>query len=208
MGHRHACASLRERLEGPWSPIFFSFFLLGARRRRASGGLGRGVGWRRRSVFKKVSAHADGACRRRIPTAHADGATRRGGIEVGGVDRPTATWLHIGSISGSISASPTACPLRGYGRAGTQNDRLSGWSRYNVVRNRRGRPSDRSRCDASLRHLQIDAGPRRSPSARPEILKKKLRIVEVSARRAFRHLQIGPSRRHASPACADMSSTV
>ena len=26
---------------------------------------------------------------------------------------------------GSISASPTACPLRGYGRAGTQNDRLS-----------------------------------------------------------------------------------
>ena len=25
---------------------------------------------------------------------------------------------------GSISASPTACPLRGYGRAGTQNDRL------------------------------------------------------------------------------------
>ena len=24
-----------------------------------------------------------------------------------------------------ISASPTACPLRGYGRAGTQNDRLS-----------------------------------------------------------------------------------
>ena len=26
---------------------------------------------------------------------------------------------------GSISASPTACLLRGYGRAGTQNDRLS-----------------------------------------------------------------------------------
>ena len=26
---------------------------------------------------------------------------------------------------GSISASPTACPLRGYGRADTQNDRLS-----------------------------------------------------------------------------------
>ena len=26
---------------------------------------------------------------------------------------------------GSISASPTACPLHGYGRAGTQNDRLS-----------------------------------------------------------------------------------
>ena len=26
---------------------------------------------------------------------------------------------------GSISASPTACPLRGYGRAGTQNDPLS-----------------------------------------------------------------------------------
>ena len=25
---------------------------------------------------------------------------------------------------GTISASPTACPLRGYGRAGTQNDRL------------------------------------------------------------------------------------
>ena len=25
----------------------------------------------------------------------------------------------------AISASPTACPLRGYGRAGTQNDRLS-----------------------------------------------------------------------------------
>ena len=25
---------------------------------------------------------------------------------------------------GSTSASPTACPLRGYGRAGTQNDRL------------------------------------------------------------------------------------
>ena len=25
---------------------------------------------------------------------------------------------------GSISASPTACLLRGYGRAGTQNDRL------------------------------------------------------------------------------------
>ena len=24
----------------------------------------------------------------------------------------------------SISASPTACPLRGYGRAGTQSDRL------------------------------------------------------------------------------------
>ena len=27
---------------------------------------------------------------------------------------------------GSISASPTACLSRGYGRAGTQNDRLSG----------------------------------------------------------------------------------
>ena len=25
---------------------------------------------------------------------------------------------------GSTSASPTACPLRGYGRASTQNDRL------------------------------------------------------------------------------------
>ena len=33
--------------------------------------------------------------------------------------------IYIGSIYiGSISASPTACPLRGYGRAGTQNDRL------------------------------------------------------------------------------------
>ena len=29
--------------------------------------------------------------------------------------------IHIGSIS----ASPTPCPFRGYGRAGTQNDRLS-----------------------------------------------------------------------------------
>ena len=29
--------------------------------------------------------------------------------------------LFIGEF---ISASPTACPLRGYGRAGTQNDRL------------------------------------------------------------------------------------
>ena len=29
-------------------------------------------------------------------------------------------WLYIGSIS----ASPTTCPLRGYGHAGTQNDRL------------------------------------------------------------------------------------
>ena len=27
---------------------------------------------------------------------------------------------------GSISASPTACQLRGYGRAGTQNDHLGG----------------------------------------------------------------------------------
>ena len=27
--------------------------------------------------------------------------------------------------TGSISASPMACPLRGYGRAGTQSDRLS-----------------------------------------------------------------------------------
>ena len=32
----------------------------------------------------------------------------------------TAYRLYIGSIS----ALPTACPLRGYGRAGTQNDRL------------------------------------------------------------------------------------
>ena len=29
-----------------------------------------------------------------------------------------------GRFGGSISASPTACLLRGYGRAGTQNDRL------------------------------------------------------------------------------------
>ena len=29
-----------------------------------------------------------------------------------------------GRVIGSISESPTACPLRGYGRAGTQNDRL------------------------------------------------------------------------------------
>ena len=38
----------------------------------------------------------------------------RGGAEYGG------TRLYIGYIS----ASPTACVLRGYGRAGTQNDRL------------------------------------------------------------------------------------
>ena len=41
-----------------------------------------------------------------------------------GVDKasglPYAALLYIGSIS----ASPTACLLRGYGRAGTQNDRL------------------------------------------------------------------------------------
>ena len=34
--------------------------------------------------------------------------------------------IYIGSICiGSISASPTACPLRGCGRAATPNDRLS-----------------------------------------------------------------------------------
>ena len=31
---------------------------------------------------------------------------------------------HRGLYIGSISASPTACPVRGYGRAGTQSDRL------------------------------------------------------------------------------------
>ena len=37
--------------------------------------------------------------------------------------RPGRTTT-VGMITG-ISASPTACPLRGYRRAGTQNDRLS-----------------------------------------------------------------------------------
>ena len=37
-----------------------------------------------------------------------------------GSDRPPGARLYIGSIS----ASPAACPLRGYGRAGTHNDRL------------------------------------------------------------------------------------
>ena len=32
-----------------------------------------------------------------------------------------------GLYIGSISASPTTCPSRGYGRAGTQNDCVSGW---------------------------------------------------------------------------------
>ena len=37
----------------------------------------------------------------------------------------TATVVCAVTITGSISASPTACPLRGYGHAGDQNDRLS-----------------------------------------------------------------------------------
>ena len=41
-----------------------------------------------------------------------------------GVRQPT-TRQDQARHSGSISASPTACPLRGYGRVGTQNDRLS-----------------------------------------------------------------------------------
>ena len=32
---------------------------------------------------------------------------------------------HVGLYIGCISASPTACLLRGYGRAGTQNYRLA-----------------------------------------------------------------------------------
>ena len=38
--------------------------------------------------------------------------------------RPLQVYTHAITIIG-ISASPTACPLRGYGRAGTQNDLLS-----------------------------------------------------------------------------------
>ena len=41
---------------------------------------------------------------------------------------------------GSILASPTACPLRGYGRAGTQNDRLGvcGYGRAGTQNDRLG----------------------------------------------------------------------
>ena len=36
-------------------------------------------------------------------------------------DMRLTKWSHA-----AISASPTPCPLRGYGRAGTRNDRLGG----------------------------------------------------------------------------------
>ena len=49
---------------------------------------------------------------------------------VGGMQVPRPDeYLHLRAISYegriiAISASPTACPMRGYGRAGTQKDRL------------------------------------------------------------------------------------
>ena len=41
---------------------------------------------------------------------------------------PTSLKVEPSTGLDSISASPTACPLRGYGRVGTQNDRLSDMS--------------------------------------------------------------------------------
>ena len=61
-------------------------------------------------------------------SAVADGA-RQGhdgcaaaGPRSGAISAPWRPWERL--YIGSISAAPTACPLRGYGRAGTQNDRL------------------------------------------------------------------------------------
>ena len=66
-----------------------------------------------------------------------------------------------------ISASPTACPLRGHGRAGTQNDRLGVPARL-CPRNGRAVGDGRRRCrDGELQNVRPVAGtPTRSRMGR------------------------------------------
>ena len=54
--------------------------------------------------------------------------------------------LQVCPIERPISASPTACPLRGYGRAGTQNDRLGAARPYPRNRHAVGEAEIKSRC--------------------------------------------------------------
>ena len=66
----------------------------------------------------------------------------------------------------SISASPTACPVRGYGHAGTQNDRLSG-RRCRYRADMKARPS----------LFELSQNPQHTAGARPP-LSNKTKIKE------------------------------
>ena len=92
-------------------------FLLGSTRRRAR-------------VARTRRAHTHPRTRARMnarTNAHAH-ARMHLQAEIGGLQayaKSRGIRVVPDNHVGSISASPTACPLRAYGRAGTQNDRLS-----------------------------------------------------------------------------------
>ena len=74
-----------------------------------------------RHVYRRVYGHVitPGApdSRQSIVSMWPPWAARYSGV-------PQRVWIFTWPQIGSISASPTACPFRGYGRDGTQNDRL------------------------------------------------------------------------------------
>ena len=111
--------------------IYF-WHIFGACRRRTAEGPDR-IGWKRRRglgwerVFGRLQIDA---CPRRSPSACSE-ILKKKARGVAALEphafasrrtQPSCSGYRL--YIGSTSASPTACPLRGYGRAGTQSDRL------------------------------------------------------------------------------------
>ena len=80
------------------------------------------LGARRSSESKEITVGAR-AVRTEGDCADAEVARRISFIQTS--LEPGWQFLEVQLYIGSISASPTACLLRGYGRAGTRNDRPS-----------------------------------------------------------------------------------